>query len=239
MAKKIILIIIAIAAVSAGGYYAFLNVFNNQYELTYELKRSPDSDARSYKHEFIAKNDSIAAEKAVDWLMICFEVDNDRLRESKYIYHYNNLRLDNVTKDKLVRVSATLIKERFLADYAIESSRFDMRDVDWRMFADHMPFFIYSMTVWLDNPYEDKHLRFIADNDYAAANKAVDTLAYYIANRWYANRHVDDVLVVNTYTLEFLRSNAWNVWYRLTSSPYCEGINFKRYSVRYRGLIDE
>lgn len=67
-----------------------------------------------------------------------------------------------------------------------------MRDIDWLMFADHLPSFTYSMSVWLANPYEEKHLRFIADNDYDAANKAVDTLAYYIANRWYfANRPIE------------------------------------------------
>lgn len=240
MFKKIVLTIIVIAAVSAGGYYAYLNVFNNRYELTYELKRSPDSDAKSYKHAFVAKNDSIAAEKAVDWLMISFDTDNYLLSESKYIYHYNHLRLNNVTKDTLVRVPAALIKERCLVDYALETSRFDMREVDWLMFADHMPFFTYSMTVWLDNPYEDKHLRFIADNDYDAVNKAVDTLAYYISNRWYyENRPIDDVLIANTLTLEFVRSNAWLAWNRLRSHPYCEGINFNRYSVRIRGLVEE
>lgn len=111
MFKKIVLTIIVIAAVSAGGYYAYLNVFNNRYELTYELKRSPDSDAKSYKHAFVAKNDSIAAEKAVDWLMISFDTDNYLLSESKYIYHYNHLRLNNVTNTQRNRPYCVITKQ--------------------------------------------------------------------------------------------------------------------------------
>ncbi|MCK8621730.1 hypothetical protein [Prevotella sp. E13-27] len=240
MVKKIILIIIAIAAVSAGGYYAYLNVFNNQYVLQYEKKTNPNYDPWKRTYKFVAKNDSVAAEKAVEWLLYQFIFDNPELEKSKYRYQYDNLRLDNVTKDKLVRVPAALIRKTFLEDSSSKYSKFDIRDVDWLMFADKMPFYTYDMTIWLDNPYEDKHLRIIADNDYDAANNAIDTLAYYIGNRWYyENRPVDDVLVANTLTLEFVRSNAWLAWNRLRSHPYCEGINFNRYSVRIRGLVEE
>lgn len=240
MLKKIILIIIVIAAVSAGGYYAYLNVFNNQYILKYEKKINPEYDPRERTYKFVAKNDSVAAEKAVEWLKYQFIFDNPELEKSEYRYQYNNLRLENVTKDNLVRVPATLIRKTFLEGISSEYSKFDMRDVDWMMFADKMPFNTYDMAIWLNNPYEDKHLIIVADNDYDAANKAIDTLAYFIGKRWYyENRPIDDVLVANNLTLEFVRSNARLVWNRLKSHPYCNGINFNRYSVRIRGMMEE
>ena len=238
MAKKIILFIIAIATVSAGGYYAYLNVFNNQYVLQYEKITNPRYDSWKKTYKFVAINDSVAAEKAVEWLLNQFIIDNPQLEKSKYRYKYDNLRLDNITKDKSVRVPTALIKRTFLEENSSIYSKFDLRDVDWLMFAEKMPFYTYDMSIWLDSPYEEICLRFIADNDYDAANKAVDTLAYYIANRWYySNRPVDDVLVLNNYTLEFVRSNAWYAWYRLTTHPYCEGVNFHRYPIRIVGFV--
>lgn len=44
MIKKIIISISVMAIVSAVGYYAYLNVFNNQYEFTYELLTRKDLD---------------------------------------------------------------------------------------------------------------------------------------------------------------------------------------------------
>ena len=238
--KKVALGIVLIAAISALGYYAYLNVFNNQYEFSYKLQKHKDWEPRLRTYKFVARNDSVAAEKAVDRLMIEFELDNMDLDESKYRYQYKHLRLKNVTKDRSIRVPVKLIRKTFLEDWALEIYRFNERDVDWLMFTDTIPYFNYDMSVWLDNPYQEKHLRFIADNDYDAANIAIDTAAYYISHNWYyANRPVNDILVINNFTMEFVHSNAWNAWYRLTSSPYCEGIDFNRYSVRIRGLVDE
>lgn len=76
MTKKIILSIIIIAAVSALGYYLYLNVFNNQYELSYKLQKRKDWEPRFRTSRFVARNDSIATEKAVNELMIDFELDN-------------------------------------------------------------------------------------------------------------------------------------------------------------------
>ena len=238
--KKVALGIVLIAAISALGYYAYLNVFNNQYEFSYKLQKHKDWEPRLRTYKFVARNDSVAAEKAVDRLMIEFELDNMDLDESKYRYQYKHLRLKNVTKDRSIRVPVKLIRKTFLEDWALEIYRFNERDVDWLMFTDTIPYFNYDMSVWLDNPYQEKHLRFIADNDFEAANIAIDTAAYYISHNWYyANRPIDDILVINNFTMEFVRSNAWNAWYRLTSSPYCEGVDFNRYSVRIRGLVDE
>ena len=240
MFKKIFLIIVAIAALSVAGYYAYLNVFNNQYEFAYEKQIHPDLDPSTRIHKFVARNDSIAAEKAVEWLSISFSVDNSQLDESKYRYKYKHLRLKNVTKDKLVHVPVSLIRSTFLEGYGLKIGRFDERDVDWLMFTDTIPYFNYDMSVWLENPYEEKHLRFIADNDYEAVNIALDTVAYYISQYWYyANRPIDDILVINNFTLNFVHTWESNVPYRIANSPYCKGLNLRRYSVRYRGLIDE
>ena len=238
--KKAALGIVLIAAISALGYYAYLNVFNNQYEFSYKLQKRKSWEPRLRTYKFVARNDSVAAEKAVNRLMIEFELDNMDLDESDYRYQYKHLRLKNVTKDRSIRVPVRLIRKTFLEDWALEIYRFNERDVDWLMFTDTIPYFNYDMSVWLDNPYQEKHLRFIADNDFDAANIAIDTAAYYISHNWYyANRPIDDILVINNFTMEFVRSNAWNAWYRLTSSPYCEGVDFNRYSVRIRGLVDE
>lgn len=240
MAKKIILSIIVIAAVSALGYYLYLNVFNNQYEFSYKLQKRKDWEPRIRTSKFVARNDSIAAEKAVNKLMVDFELDNMDLEESKYRYQYKNLRLMNVTQDTLVRVPVKLIRKTFLADWALEIYKFNERDVDWLMFTDTIPYFNYDMSVWLDNPYQEKHLRFIAGNDFDAANIAIDTVAYYISHNWYyANRSIDDILLINNFTMEFVHTNDWNVRYRITRSPHCEGLNLNRYSIEYRGIIDE
>ena len=238
--KKVALVVVLIAAISALGYYLYLNVFNNQYEFSYKLQKRKDWEPRMRTYKFVARNDSIAAEKAVNRLMIEFELDNMDLDESKYRFQYKHLRLKNVTKDKSIRVPVKLIRKTFLEDWALEIYRFNERDVDWLMFTDTIPYFNYDMSVWLDNPYQEKHLRFIADNDFEAANIAIDTVAYYISHNWYyANRPVNDILVINNLTMEFVHSNAWNAWYRLTSSPYCKGLDFNRYSVRIRGLVDK
>ena len=84
MVKKIILSIILIAALSALGYYLYLNVFNNQYEFSYKLQKRKDWEPRMRTYKFVARNDSVAAEKAVERLMIEFELDNMDLEESKY-----------------------------------------------------------------------------------------------------------------------------------------------------------
>lgn len=222
------------------GYYLYLNVFNNQYEMSYKLQKRKDWEPRIRTYKFVARNDSIAAEKAVNKLMIDFELDNMDLEESKYRYQYKNLRLTNVTQDKLVRVPVKLIRKTFLADWALEIYKFNERDVDWLMFTDSIPYYNYDMSVWLDNPYQEKHLRFFAGNDFDAANIAIDTVAYYISHNWYyANRSIDDILLINNLTMEFVHTNDWNVRYRITSSPHCEGLNLKRYSIEYRGLLDE
>ena len=98
--KKVALGIVLIAAISALGYYAYLNVFNNQYEFSYKLQKHKDWEPRLRTYKFVARNDSVAAEKAVDRLMIEFELDNMDLDESKYRYQYKHLRLKNVTKDR-------------------------------------------------------------------------------------------------------------------------------------------
>lgn len=240
MVKKIILSIVLIAIVSALGYYAYLNVFNNQYEMSYKIQKHKDLEPRTRIYKFVARNDSIAAEKAVNELMIEFEIDNMDLEKSKYRFQYKNLRLTNMTQDTLVRVPVGLIRKIFLSDWALDIYKFTERDVDWLMFTDTIPYFNYDMSVWLDNPYQEKHLRFIANNDFDAANIAIDTVAYYISHNWcYANRPINDILVINNFTMEFVRSNAWNAWYRLTSSPYCKGVDFNIYSVRIRGLVDK
>ena len=238
MFKKILLIIFVIAALSGVGYYLYHNVFNSQYEMTYELQRSKDGESCPQSYKFVARNDSVAAEKAVERLAVVFEIDNLSLEESEYRYQYKHLKLKNVTQDSLVRVPVSLIRKTFLADWALDIYKFNERDVDWLMFADTIPYFNYDMSIWLDNPFEEKHLRFIADNDYEAANLAIDTVAYYISNNWYyTNRSIDDIMVINNLTLEFVHSFDWNIWHRLTSSPYCEGIDLNRYPIKYRGLI--
>lgn len=245
MLKKILwtITILAIIAVLAGGiYYLYLNVFNNQYEFTYDLLRRKDWDPYTRTYKFTARNDSDAAERAIFKLGLDFDFDNNSsLDDSNYRYRYNNLRLENVTKRTLVRVPAKFVEEFFLGENAIKIYRLDEREVDWRMFTDSIPYFNYSMTVYLENPYEEKDLKFISHSDYTAANKAIDTLAYCISHYWYnENRPIEDVLVVNNVTLNFVHSlNNWYVWYRLTSSPYCKGFNMKRYSIRYKGLVDE
>lgn len=240
MAKKIIIGIVLIAAVSVLGYYLYLNVFNNQYEFSYKLQKRNDWEPRTRIYKFVARNDSIAAEKAVNKLMIDFEVDDMTLEESKYRYQYKHLKLMNVTQDTLVRVPVKFIRKTFLTDWGQENYNFNERDVDWLMFTDTIPYFNYDMSVWLDNPYQEKHLRFIAGNDFDAANIAIDTVAYYISHNWYyANRSIDDILLINNFTMEFVHTNDWNVRYRITRSPHCEGLNLNRYSIEYRGLIDE
>ena len=238
--KKVTLGIVLIAAISVIGYYAYLNVFINQYELTYEIQKNKNwkPSLRSYK--FLARNDSIAAEEAVDWLVYQFIFDNPDLEKSKYRYQYKHLRLDNKTKDALVRVPVNLVRKTFLEGNSSKYAKFDERDVDWLMFTDTIPYFNYDMSVWLENPYEEKRLRFIADNDYEAVNIALDTVAYYISHNWYyANRPIDDILLINNFTLNFVHTWESNVPYRISRSPYCEGLDLRRYSVRYRGLVDE
>lgn len=240
MVKKIILSIILIAALSALGYYLYLNVFNNQYEFSYKLQKRKDWEPRMRTYKFVARNDSVAAEKAVERLMIEFELDNMDLEESKYRFQYKHLRLDNKTKDTHIRVPVSLIRKTFLEGYFEKYAKLNERDVDWLMFTDTIPYFNYDMSVWLDNPYQEKHLRFIAGNDFDAANIAIDTVAYYISHNWYyANRSIDDILLINNFTMEFVHTNDWNVRNRITHSPHCEGLNFKRYSIEYRGLLDE
>lgn len=171
--------------------------------------------------------------------MCQFIYDNTELEKSKYRYQYKQLKLNNVTKDSLIRVPVNLIRKTFLEKRSIEYYKLDERDVDWLMFTDTIPYYNYDMSVWLDNPYEEKHLRFIADNDYVAANVAIDTVAYYISHIWYyTNRSIDDILVVNNFTMDFVRSYDWNVRNRIINSPYCNGLDFRRYSIKYRGLID-
>ena len=97
--KKIILSIVLIAIVSALGYYAYLNVFNNQYDMSYKIQKHKDLEPRARIYKLVARNDSIAAEKAVNELMIEFEIDNMDLKESKYRFQYKNLRLTNMTQD--------------------------------------------------------------------------------------------------------------------------------------------
>ena len=240
MVKKIILSIILIAALSALGYYLYLNVFNNQYEFSYKLQKRKDWEPRMRTYKFVARNDSVAAEKAVERLMIEFELDNMDLEESKYRFQYKHLRLDNKTKDTHIRVPVSLIRKTFLEGYFEKYAKLNERDVDWLMFTDTIPYFNYDMSVWLDNPYQEKHLRFIAGNDFDAANIAIDTVAYNISHNWYyANRSIDDILLMNNFTMDFVRTSDWNVKYRITQSPHCEGLNFNRYSIRYRGLVDE
>lgn len=240
MVKKIILSIILIAALSALGYYLYLNVFNNQYEFSYKLQKRKDWEPRMRTYKFVARNDSVAAEKAVERLMIEFELDNMDLEESKYRFQYKHLRLDNKTKDTHIRVPVSLIRKTFLEGYFEKYAKLNERDVDWLMFTDTIPYFNYDMSVWLDNPYQEKHLRYIAGNDFDAANIAIDTVAYYISHNWYyANRSIDDILLMNNFTMDFVRTSDWNVKYRITQSPHCEGLNFNRYSIRYRGLVDE
>lgn len=240
MVKKIILSIILIAALSALGYCLYLNVFNNQYEFSYKLQKRKDWEPRMRTYKFVARNDSVAAEKAVERLMIEFELDNMDLEESKYRFQYKHLRLDNKTKDTHIRVPVSLIRKTFLEGYFEKYAKLNERDVDWLMFTDTIPYFNYDMSVWLDNPYQEKHLRFIAGNDFDAANIAIDTVAYYISHNWYyANRSIDDILLMNNFTMDFVRTSDWNVKYRITQSPHCEGLNFNRYSIRYRGLVDE
>lgn len=240
MVKKIILSIILIAALSALGYYLYLNVFNNQYEFSYKLQKRKDWEPRMRTYKFVARNDSVAAEKAVERLMIEFELDNMDLEESKYRFQYKHLRLDNKTKDTHIRVPVSLIRKTFLEGYFEKYAKLNERDVDWLMFTDTIPYFNYDMSVWLDNPYQEKHLRFIAGNDFDAANIAIDTVAYHISHNWYyANRSIDDILLMNNFTMDFVRTSDWNVKYRITQSPHCEGLNFNRYSIRYRGLVDE
>lgn len=240
MVKKIILSIILIAALSALGYYLYLNLFNNQYEFSYKLQKRKDWEPRMRTYKFVARNDSVAAEKAVERLMIEFELDNMDLEESKYRFQYKHLRLDNKTKDTHIRVPVSLIRKTFLEGYFEKYAKLNERDVDWLMFTDTIPYFNYDMSVWLDNPYQEKHLRFIAGNDFDAANIAIDTVAYYISHNWYyANRSIDDILLMNNFTMDFVRTSDWNVKYRITQSPHCEGLNFNRYSIRYRGLVDE
>lgn len=161
--------------------------------------------------------------------------------DSNYRYRYNNLRLENVTKRTLVRVPVKFVKEFFLGENAIKTYRLDEREVDWQMFTDSIPYYNYSMTVYLENPYEEKDIKFISHSDYTAANKAIDTLAYCISHYWYnENRPIEDVLVVNNSTLDFVHSlNNWYVGNRLINSPYSKGLNLKRYPIKYRGLIDE
>lgn len=232
--------LVVIAALSGAGYYLYLNVFNNQYELTYELQRSKHGDPYPRSYQFVAQDDAIAADKAIEALSISFSIDNPQLDKSKYRYQYKHLRLKNLTKDKDIRVPVNLIRNRFLGEWGREHYRFNERDIDWLMFTDTIPYFNYDMSVWLDNPYQEKHLRFIADNDFVAANIAIDTVAYYISHNWYyANRPINDILVINNFTMEFVHTNDWNVRYRITHSPHCEGLNFRRYSVGYRGLVDE
>ncbi|MBO7347893.1 MAG: hypothetical protein J6U46_05530 [Bacteroidaceae bacterium] len=238
--KKVTLGIVLIAAISSMGYYAYLNVFNNQYELTYEIQKNKNWEPSLRSYKFLARNDSIAAEEAVDWLVYQFIFDNPELEKSKYRYQYKHLRLDNKTKDAHVRVPVSLVRNTLLKGHSSKYAKFDERDVDWLMFTDTIPYFNYDMSVWLDNPYEERRLRFIADNDYEAVNIAIDTVAYYISRNWYyANRPIDDILVINNFTLNFVHTWESNVHYRIANSPYCEGLNLRRYSVRYRGLIDE
>ena len=68
--------------------------------------------------------------------MIDFEADNMDLEDSKYRYQYKHLRLDNVTKDRLIRVPVGLVRKTFLADWALKIYRFNERDVDWLLFTD-------------------------------------------------------------------------------------------------------
>lgn len=240
MFKKVLLFIILIAALSGVGYYLYLNVFNNQYVLTYEIQKRKGWEPYSRNYKFVARNDSIASEKAVEWLLYQFIFDNPELEKSEYRYQYKHLRLDNITKDAHVRVPVSLIRKTFLEGYSKKYAKFDERDVDWLMFTDTIPYFNYDISVWLENPYEEKHLRFIADNDYEAVNIALDTVAYYISHNWYyANRSIDDILLINNFTMNFVHTWESNVPYRISRSPYCEGLNLRRYSVRYRGLIDE
>lgn len=56
MTKKIILSIIIIAAVSALGYYLYLNVFNNQYELSYKLQKRKDWEPRFRTSKFVGRH---------------------------------------------------------------------------------------------------------------------------------------------------------------------------------------
>ena len=238
--KKVTLGIVLIAAISVIGYYAYLNVFINQYELTYEIQKNKNWEPSLRSYKFLARNDSIAAEEAVDWLVYQFIFDNPDLEKSKYRYQYKHLRLDNKTKDALVRVPVNLVRKTFLEGHSSKYAKFDERDVDWLMFTDTIPYFNYDMSVWLENPYEEKRLRFIADNDYEAVNIALDTVAYYISHNWYyANRPIDDILLINNFTLDFVHTWESNVPYRISRSPYCEGLDLRRYSVRYRGLVDE
>lgn len=245
MLKKIIIfvgILIVIAALCGGGYYLYRNVYNNQYEFTYELSRSENDDAPSHRHhKFMARNDSVAAEEAVFMLTSDFIMDNRSLKESKYIYHYDNLRLDNVTKDTKVRVPVKLVREILLDKGAAEVYKLNERVVDWTMFTDKIPYWNYSMTIYLDNPYEEKDLRFIASSDYAASEKAIDTVAYYISKYWYyTKRPVDDILVVNSRTMNFVYALSDNyVWHRIAGSPYCKGINLNSYPISYRGLLNK
>ena len=240
MIKKFILTIIVIAALSALGYYAYLNVFNNQYELTYEIQKRKDWEPFSRSHKFVARNDFVAAEKAVEWLLYQFIFDNADLEKSRYRFQYKHLRLDNKTKDTHVHVPVSLVRKTFLEGHSSKYAKFNERDVDWLMFTDTIPYFNYDLSVWLENPYEERRLRFIADNDYEAVNIAIDTVAYYISHNWYyTNRPIDDILVINNFTMNFLHTWESNVPYRISRSPYCEGLNLRRYSIRYRGLIDE
>ena len=79
--KKVTLGIVLIAAISVIGYYAYLNVFINQYELTYEIQKNKNWEPSLRSYKFLARNDSIAAEEAVDWLVYQFIFDNPDLEE--------------------------------------------------------------------------------------------------------------------------------------------------------------
>ena len=84
--KIVALGIVFIATITALGYYAYLNVFNNQYEFSYKLQKHKDWEPYTRTYKFVARNDSIAAEEAVDWLVYQFIFDNPELEKSKYSY---------------------------------------------------------------------------------------------------------------------------------------------------------
>lgn len=244
MFKKIIRIFIVLAIIAALAgciYYLYHNVFNNQYEFTYKLQTRKDWNPYTRAYKFTARNDSDAAQKAIIMLAMNFDMDNNTMEDSKYRYHYNDLRLDNLTKKALVRVPVRFIRDFFLEKNALKTWKIDEREVDWHMFSDSVPYYNYSMTVYLGNPYEEQDLRFISQSDYTAANKAIDTLAYCILHYWYQqNRPIEDVLVVNNTTLDFVHSlNNWYLGNRITNSQYCKGLNLRKYRISYRGLIDE
>lgn len=208
--------------------------------MTYVLQSREDWEPTHRSYKFLARNDSIAVENAIFRLVDYLLFDRHLQDGSKFHYHYDSLKLVNVTKDILVRVPARRIRPWILGDDKVQLYRLNNIEIDWHMFTDTIPYFNYSMTVELNDPYEEKDFKFIAKNDSVAANIAIDTVAYYISQEWYrTNRPIDYINVNNNFTKNSVPTvNYYYALYRIVYSPYCRKLNFKRYHIGLRGLTD-